>query len=553
MTGFMYRIITFAFFLVFSPIFLRANSAVIQTTIQDQIRLKLENVQPGFPLNIRNQKLTSSDEIYSFYSNRAFEEAWSSDGFLTELAYELRFEIRQSKFDGLNPLDYHLAIIDAFFETFESNKKNKLPNDQGELVDLELFLSDAFFQLSAHLDRGKVDPSLLKSTWGISPKPQKINYSELLAEALVEGEVRRNLEKLYPKFTIYKRGREVIRALDEKSKSDSLNWKPVKIDKTIKVGESNNSIPVIRQRLQFWGYMGQYESEEPKVYDSSLFKGVQEFQMKNGMQPDGAIGKNSLAGINNSPSDLINRAAVNMERLRWLPDTVKEAEIILVNIANFRLDYINKMDTIFSSKVIVGLRYHATPIFSAPMSYIVFSPFWNIPASIARNEIIPAIRKNPNYLSQKNMEVVTFSGQPVDPSSINWSAKTFPYMIRQRPGGSNSLGLVKFMFPNKYSVYIHDTPSRSLFEREDRALSHGCIRLQNPAEFAKILLSDMPGWSEERIREAMNRKTELIVNLNRKIPVVLVYLTFWADSRGQANFRQDIYNRDEEILTLLKK
>ncbi|MFN3997782.1 murein L,D-transpeptidase [Algoriphagus sp.] len=549
----MYRIITFAFFLVFSPIFLRANSAVIQTTIQDQIRLKLENVQPGFPLNIRNQKLTSSDEIYSFYSNRAFEEAWSSDGFLTELAYELRFEIRQSKFDGLNPLDYHLAIIDAFFETFESNKKNKLPNDQGELVDLELFLSDAFFQLSAHLDRGKVDPSLLKSTWGISPKPQKINYSELLAEALVEGEVRRNLEKLYPKFTIYKRGREVIRALDEKSKSDSLNWKPVKIDKTIKVGESNNSIPVIRQRLQFWGYMGQYESEEPKVYDSSLFKGVQEFQMKNGMQPDGAIGKNSLAGINNSPSDLINRAAVNMERLRWLPDTVKEAEIILVNIANFRLDYINKMDTIFSSKVIVGLRYHATPIFSAPMSYIVFSPFWNIPASIARNEIIPAIRKNPNYLSQKNMEVVTFSGQPVDPSSINWSAKTFPYMIRQRPGGSNSLGLVKFMFPNKYSVYIHDTPSRSLFEREDRALSHGCIRLQNPAEFAKILLSDMPGWSEERIREAMNRKTELIVNLNRKIPVVLVYLTFWADSRGQANFRQDIYNRDEEILTLLKK
>jgi murein L,D-transpeptidase YcbB/YkuD len=553
MTRFNFQKILFTLFLGLSPLMLRANGPIIQSTIQDQIRLKLENIQPGASLTIRDQKLSSSDEIYSFYSNRAFEEAWSSEGVLTELAYELRFEIRQSKFDGLNPHDYHLGIIDAFFETFESNKKNKVPNDQAELVDLELFLSNAFFQLSAHLDRGKVDPSLLKSTWGISPKPLKVNYSELLSSAIEQGDIRRNLEKLYPKFTIYKRGREVIRALEEKSKSDSLTWKPVKIEKTIKVGESNNSIPIIRQRLQFWGYMGQYELEDPKVYDSSLFKGVQEFQMKNGMEPDGALGKNSIAGINNSPSVLMDRAAVNMERLRWLPDTVKEAEIILVNIANYRLDYINKLDTIFSSKVIVGLRYHATPIFSAPMSYIVFSPFWNIPNSIARNEIIPAIRKNPNYLSQKNMEVVTFSGQPVDPGSVNWSAKTFPYMIRQRPGGSNSLGLVKFMFPNKYSVYIHDTPSRSLFEREDRALSHGCIRLQNPAEFAKILLSEMPGWTEERIQEAMNRKSELIVNLNRKIPVVLVYLTFWADSRGQANFRQDVYNRDEEILTLLKK
>jgi murein L,D-transpeptidase YcbB/YkuD len=311
MTRFNFQKILFTLFLGLSPIILRANGPIIQSTIQDQIRLKLENIQPGASLNIRDQKLSSSDEIYSFYSNRAFEEAWSSEGVLTELAYELRFEIRQSKFDGLNPHDYHLGIIDAFFETFESNKKNKVPNDQAELVDLELFLSNAFFQLSAHLDRGKVDPSLLKSTWGISPKPLKVNYSELLSSAIEQGDIRRNLEKLYPKFTIYKRGREVIRALEEKSKSDSLTWKPVKIEKTIKVGESNNSIPIIRQRLQFWGYMGQYELEDPKVYDSSLFKGVQEFQMKNGMEPDGALGKNSIAGINNSPSVLMDRASAS--------------------------------------------------------------------------------------------------------------------------------------------------------------------------------------------------------------------------------------------------
>jgi murein L,D-transpeptidase YcbB/YkuD len=549
----MIRKITFILFLGFSPLFLLASTHGDQDPLQDQIRLKLESIQPGRSLSIRNQNLSASGDIFSFYSNREFREIWSSDGVLTELAYELRFEIRQSKFDGLDPQEYHLGLIDTFFNTFEANKKNKVSNDLGELVDLELLLSDAFFQLAAHLERGKVNPALLKSTWEIARKPQKVNYGDLLSVSLASGEIRRNLETIYPKFTSYKRGREVIRQLDEKSKVDSLNWKPIKIDKTIKVGESNNSIPVIRQRLQFWGYMGHYETENPKVYDSLLFEGVKEFQRKNGMEPDGALGKNSIAGINNSPNVFLDRAAVNMERLRWLPDTLKEAEIILVNIANYRLDYIYKLDTLFSSKVIVGKQYHATPIFSAAMSYIVFSPYWNIPNSIARNEIIPAIRKNPDYLRQKNMEVVTFSGQPVDPSTINWSNKSFPYMIRQRPGGSNSLGLVKFMFPNRFSVYIHDTPTRALFDREDRALSHGCIRLQNPTEFAKILLSDMPEWTDERINQAMNQKSERIVNLNRKIPVALVYLTFWADSKGQAHFRQDIYNRDAEILTLLRK
>lgn len=545
--------ITLVLFLLFSPLFILAKSPEVQATIQDQIRQKLENIHPGDPFSIRSQPLATSDAIFSFYSDRNFKEAWSVDGVLTELAYELRFEIRQAKFDGLNPQDYHLDMIEVFFTTFESNKKNKLTSDTGELVDLDFFLTDAFFQLAAHLERGKVDPSLLKSTWEITPKPQKIDYQDLLFTALEEGDVRRNLEKLYPKFTIYKRGREVIRVIDDKLKSDSLDWKPVKVDKTIKVGETNNAIPVIRQRLQFWGYMGQYEPIDPKLYDSLLFRGIQEFQKKNGMEPDGALGKNTIAGINTSPTDLINRAAVNMERLRWLPDTVRDAEFILVNIANYQLDYINKLDTIFSSRVIVGQRYHASPIFSAPMSYIVFSPYWNIPPSITRNEIMPSVRKNPNYLSQKNMEVVTNSGKLVDPSSINWSAKSFPYMIRQKPGGSNSLGLVKFMFPNKHSVYIHDTPSRSLFEREERALSHGCIRLQNPAAFAKILLSDMPGWTEDKIKNAMNQSSEQIVSLNRKIPVVLVYLTFWADSKGQPHFRQDIYDRDEEILTMLKK
>jgi L,D-transpeptidase YcbB len=190
------------------------------------------------------------------------------------------------------------------------------------------------------------------------------------------------------------------------------------------------------------------------------------------------------------------------------------------------------------------------------MSYIVFSPTWTVPNSITRNEIIPAIRKNPNYLARNNMKVLTASGSEVSPSSIDWAKvnpRTFPYIIRQEPGQNNSLGLVKFMFPNKYSVYIHDTPARSLFEREDRALSHGCIRIQKPFELAKLLLSFDPSWTDEKIKEAMHLSKEKIVMLDRKIPVVVLYLTYWADSKGDYYFRRDLYSRDTEIYNSLRE
>lgn len=533
--------------------FLWANSHIPQTSIQDQIRLRLENIQPGERLNIRNKNLKTSDEIYSFYANREFKEAWSSNGILTEIAYELRFEIKQAEFDGLNPSDYNLALIESFFKSFEENKKRNSENDTEDLADLDLILSDAFFHLSSHLELGKVDPTKIDSNWEIIRKSPKVNHPELLETALQSGSIRKSLESLYPSFTMYRKGREVIRALDEKRKSDSTDWKAVKIDKTLKVGDANSGIPALRERLVFWNYLEIYELENPKFYDSVMFVAVKEFQKRNGMEPDGALGKMTVNALNQSPRILMDRAAVNMERLRWLPDSLRDSEMIVVNIANFQLDYLSKGDTLFSGKVIVGKQYHASPIFSAPMKYIVFSPYWNVPNSIARNELIPSIRRNPNYLRQKNMEVVTHSGKLVDPSTINWSSKSFPYMIRQKPGGENSLGLVKFMFPNKHSVYLHDTPSKSLFEREDRALSHGCIRLQHPEKLAKLLLNDMPGWTDEKIQEAMHQTKEQIVNLNREIPVVLIYLTFWADSNGQGHFRPDIYGRDGEVLTALRK
>jgi murein L,D-transpeptidase YcbB/YkuD len=524
-----------------------------EQALSDFIRYKLETQNPGQRVSIDGIELFGLEEIYSFYEKRNFKEAWSQNRRLTEEAYELKFEINQAKFDGLNPNDYYLDKLNQIFTQFESFDSRQTPASQEDLLNVDFLLTDAFFKLATHLSRGKVDPSTLKSDWGIMNKKPKVYYDEVLAKAIEEKQIRQNLESLYPYFVIYRKGREVLRALDEKRKNDTINWKKLKINKSIKVGERDNSVAKLRDRLIFWGYQENYQVEDPKLFDSLLFLSVKEYQQNNGMDTDGVIGNKTLASINNSPSDQFDKASVNMERLRWLPDTLRDSELILVNIANYELDYLNNRDTLFSSKVIVGQEYHQSPIFTAEMSYIVFSPYWNLPNSITRNEVMPAMRKNPSYLSRKNMEVVTFSGKKVDPNGIDWQAKSFPYMVRQKPGPGNSLGLVKFMFPNNHSVYIHDTPARSLFERGERAFSHGCIRLQNPATFAEVILRNNPEWTPTKISESMHLTQEKVVNLDRKIPVVILYLTFWSDSRGIGNFREDIYSRDAEVLEALRR
>lgn len=521
------------------------------TRTAELIRFRIETDLPGEKIKISGIPLLTTDDIIKFYTERYYEEVWSSEGILTELAYELRFEIKQAQFDGLRPEEYNLEAIEVYFAKFEANKLSGVGNEAGDLADLDLLLSDAFFHLASNLEIGKVDPTVIAEDWEITRKDKLVDYSELLKEAIRTGQIRQRLETLYPKFSIYKKSREVLCQLVEEEKKDTLNWKKVKIGKSIKVGDSNSDIPVLRERLQYWGFLEQYDYENPKLYDSVMMAGVMDFQGNHGMEKDGVIGNMTVALMNDSPKAKIAKARVNLERLRWLPDTVKNAEFILVNIANYQLDYLKNLDTLLSARVIVGRKYHESPIFMAEMSYIVFSPYWNIPYSITRSEIIPSVRKNPDYINSKNMEVVTQSGQVVDPSSVDWNAKSFPYMVRQKPGPGNSLGLVKFMFPNKHNVYIHDTNARSLFQYDDRSRSHGCIRIQNPQDFAKILLRDDPEWTMEKINTAMNQSQEQVVKLDRPIPVVLVYLTFWADSKGMAHFRDDIYDRDEAVLQAL--
>lgn len=513
--------------------------------IADLLEVRLTSEQGYSPFESKYE-----DQIREFYNERNFLEIWWFNDKLSKAGEGLLGRIEDSKFDGLNPSDYHL---DRLYELASSNgnsnlKFNKLSRD--EKAEVELFLTDAFFKLAHNLERGKVNVQELDSNWKFDEKAVDTDYSLLLKEVADGAAVQKTFEKLYPNSAFYARGKEAIRDLYKTLEKDTLEWDFAKVDGAIKVGEKHAAIPALRKRLIFWDYLKPYEPSDPGLFDSTMFKGLQKYQESNGMNPDGVIGSLVAQSLNKSPQDLIDIAAVNMERLRWMPEIEWDQELILVNIANYQLDYVQNSDTTFSAKVIVGKEYNESPTFTAPMSYLVFSPYWNVPPSITAEEIMPAWEKNPNYLSQKNMEVVDAEGTPVNVSRIK-KAKEGEYRIRQKPGGDNSLGLVKFMFPNEYNIYIHDTPARSLFAKETRALSHGCIRIENPDKFAKILLND-DSWTDEKIQEAMNKGTEEVVKLDRKIPVILVYLTFWADEDGKPHFRHDIYERDAALLKALR-
>ena len=520
---------------------------------QEELRLTLEKSTQESPAMLRGSRLLKLGEAYQFYAHRNFDPIWSAEGRLTELAYEFRFELRQSLYDGLQPATYHLALIDSYVATVEKREAAKEGLVSKELAELELLMTDAFFALAEDLDLGIVNPERLAAKWSIPRKRKALEYDSLLTQAYRTAELRSQLALLYPKTPSYSKGKLLLRQLEERAKGKEINWKPIKTDRVLRPGESNAFLLQVRERLAFWGYLEALGRTDAKIYDSLLVREVLAFQEEKGIKADGILGYATLQALNESPAQLMDKIKVNLERMRWIPEHFFKGEAILVNVPSFELVYHKGSDTLFTTKVIVGTLKHQTPVFTAPLSYLVFSPYWNIPPSIAKNETLPAIRKNANYLQRNNMEVVNTAGQPLPLSQVNWNAKPFPYLIRQKPGESNALGQVKFMFPNPNNVYLHDTPAKQLFDQDLRAFSHGCIRMAQPRDFAELLLKNSEGWTSEKVGLAMGQDKEKIVNLPYKIPVGIVYFTFWTEADGKPRFFVDIYKRDAEVLELLRR
>ncbi len=514
--------------------------------LSECIRFYVEHKPEGDRYRIDETRLFSSQLLPRFYNNRFFVPAWISGNALNDHALELIKAINQVDEHGLQPEDYHLRIIEKYTA---SMLKGDVPA-QEEMMKAEVLLTDAFLLLAAHLYFGKVDPEKIDANWKLQRKEPELFLDRRLENAVTTTSVEHELDQLLPKQKNYRIMQQRLSWYRGLEKHD---WKPIAPGATLKPGDVNNVVTQIRKRLHKLNY--RLDDTLSTQYDEELEMKVMAFQERHGLNPDGVIGRFTLEALNITPAERAEKMRVNMERLRWLPLETPD-KYVIVNIANFTMDVIQGSDTLLSSRAIVGRNYRKTPVFTGRMTYLVFSPTWVIPPGILANDVIPAVRRDPDYLNQKNMKVIRFDGTEVDHTTIDWAnvtGRNFPYMIRQEPGPDNALGRVKFMFPNQYNVYIHDTPSRNLFSKDGRAFSSGCIRIEKPFEFAQFLLSDSPRWDDNAIRAAMNADREQTVRLPKHWTVVMVYFTSWADAKGNIQFRQDVYERDAAVSIALRK
>jgi L,D-transpeptidase YcbB len=404
--------------------------------------------------------------------------------------------------------------------------------------------------LSSHLYYGKVDPEKEGAGWKMPRKEPEIQLDRKLEEVLTTNNMAQELDLLAPRYQSYWMMKKELAFFIELNRQ---SWPVMFSGLPIKPGVSNQLIPQIRIRLINLRYP--LSDSISLNFDKELENQIKAFQDNWGLNADGVIGKGTMNVLNSIPDNLMNKLKVNMERFRWLPLHVPD-KYIIVNIANFRLDMIEGEDTLLSMRAIVGKQYRETPVFKDQMTYIVFSPSWTVPPTILKKDVIPELLKGPEYLTKKRMNLFRMDGSMIAYSDIDWSKITqenFHYMVRQDPGPDNALGKVKFMFPNTYDVYIHDTPTRGFFARDDRALSSGCVRIEKPFDLAVKLMSDMPEWSPEQIQIAMQKNIEQKVKLKTPIDVVLIYLTAWTDGKGQVQFRKDVYKQDDTVLKALNK
>jgi murein L,D-transpeptidase YcbB/YkuD len=300
--------------------------------------------------------------------------------------------------------------------------------------------------------------------------------------------------------------------------------------KSLKKGITDPAVAVMKKRLQLTGDLAGNDTSQ--VFNDTLENAVKTFQSRFGYKPDGIVTATLIKDMNVPVIKRLEQILMNMGRMRWMPEA-ENGQLILVNIPEFELHVYEGKKKAFDMNVVVGKEGHNTMMFSGDLNQIVFSPYWNVPPSIVRNEILPAMANNPDYLANQNMEEIgTEDGLP---------------KIRQLPGGKNSLGRVKFLFPNSFNIYFHDTPAKALFEKDKRAYSHGCIRLAEPEKMANYLLRNNPEWTPEKINSAMNSGNEQFVKLKKPVPVIITYYTAWVDENGQLNFRDDIYTHDQKL------
>ena len=485
-------------------------------------------------------------ETQLFYRQRNFQPAWLRDDWLGgrrvhSQATALLSGLRDARQEGLDPAEYPVDELE------QQIAKARHSVSSNELAWLDAKLTYTFFEYAAHLYRGRLNPKRISPAWQVASR--KREWSPLLEEALAQKNICGLLAKLtpaLPEYTALRKALGVYYRIAEEG-----GWPVVPDSQTLKTGDRGDAVNLLRKSLERQGDFTTRVRDASSLFDENLASAVRAFEARNGLPVDGVADVEMLSVLNTPVETVIRQIELNLERLRWLPDDLGRRHL-LVNIPDYRLQLVEDGQTVLQMRVVVGKKKeNPTPVFSDQMTYLTFNPFWNIPENIAIKETIPLLRKDDDYAEKHGIQVVMKENneQIVDASEIGWTkvsqeGKEFPYLLRQRPGAGNALGKVKFMFPNQFNVYLHDTPTRHLFNNTERDYSHGCVRVEHPVELAEYLLKDKPGWDAERIENEMQSEKELSVTLAKPLPVHIVYWSVWIGGNGELQRRPDIYDLD---------
>jgi murein L,D-transpeptidase YcbB/YkuD len=492
-------------------------------------------------LTIAGGEIVSTTSLPQIYGEVGYQPLWRDPAKVRELIAL----VQESYDDGLSPVDYHLTPLARLWPTVLAQPT------VDNIADLDVLATDAYSLLLYHLYFGKVDPKSLEPTWNFSSRElEGRQAADFVREAITSGQLRESVDALRPSHWMYLHGRQILHRY--RSIAANGGWEPVPAGETLKPGTTDGRIVALRRRLAVTGDLAGHSLDD-ESYDEPLAVAVRSFQARHQLTADGAVGPATLAALNVPVEDRITQIRVNLERGRHVLHEIGDDDLVIVDIAGYELRYVHNRKVTWTSRVQVGQPFRQTPIFKSAIDHVIINPTWTVPPTILEKDVLPALRKDPGYLASRRLEVFDRQGRRIDPATIDWrryTGKSFPYFLRQAAGPGNALGRVKIMFPNPYLVYLHDTPSRSLFEKDTRAFSSGCIRVEEPFELVQRLLAD-PAWDAAALQQEVETGQTRTIRLAKPVPLLLIYWTMDEADDGRVMFRQDVYERDPPLARAL--
>ena len=505
--------------------------------------------------------LSSATNTTKFYEQNRYKNFWILEDFtLNKNIFDMIWVIRQKSNTPKKQKRYHLKQVNQILQDIKSDKLIKDKDRNLAVCKLDILITDAFFAIASDIYQGEIDFKKFKKILRKRHQKDSINYVwdmdktmdyvPLLYKLTKENDILNGLDNLEPKSELLTRLKQGLRFYEDIKEKGG--WQKIPKGKTLKRGIKSKRVSLLRQRLAITKDLKSSDLNGT-LFDDVLEDAVKHFQERNGITPTGKVAKETLKSLNIPVEERIKTIKLNIQRAKFEKDSF-EYDHVWINIPEFKMKFIKNSQTLFEMRTVVGSIKNPTPIFDANMSYLVLNPYWNVPQSIAKKEILAKIQENPEYLLVKNYKVYKSwksDRQEIHPYDVDWTLydhkddKKLPFNFSKQPGVNNPLGAMKFMFPNKYAVYMHDTPEKNLFKKSKRAFSHGCIRLHKPKELLKYLSENYLTTSYNKLKDILKQGKNTHVNLKREIPVFIRYYTSWVDDYGVVNFRNDIYNYDK--------